>query len=214
MTILLIYLSVLLVCFLIGTLFFFRLNKETKIIYFLVLSSLIVEFLGFYNKNLSAEKKIVPLIHQIYSPLETILIGLFFYRNIEESYLKKVVLIFTILALFVLGIDLYLNNSASSQNFKFYLLPMTFYAIFSIIHLRQLLNLNLDLLRNSNFWIVTGILFFNTSFFFLSGFINYIRERDLELAKKIFSINHIINIFYYSLISYGFLCQRNLMKWS
>lgn len=212
MTILLIYLGVLSVCFLVGTLFFYKLNSETKIIYLLVLFSLVVEFLGFYNKNLSVEKKIIPIIHQIYSPMEAVLIGLYFYRIFEKSYLKKLVFSLTIVALIILGYDLYLNNSASLQNFKFYLLPMAFFAIFSILYLRQLLNSNLDLLNNPHFWIVTGILFFNTSFFFLSGFINYIRDRDLDLAKKLYSINHIINIFYYSLITYGFICQRNLMK--
>jgi hypothetical protein len=203
-----IYLGTLIFCFFTGTLSFCFLGKESKIIYFLIFITIIIESIGFYNQHISIERKINPLVYQIFSPLEAILIGAYFFSIIEKKYLRNLVVFLTIVDLIIFGFDLFFNDYKSLQNFKLNLLPMGFYVMFCIFFYQQLLQSDLEIRTNPFFWIVTGILFFNTSFFFLTGFINYIRERNLALAKKLFSINHLINIFYYSLITYGFICQR------
>lgn len=87
-----------------------------------------------------------------------------------------------------------------------------FSSILSLVYFKQLLDSDVNVVKNPNFWIVTGILFFNAGFFFLSGFVSYLSQKDLELARKLFSINHLLNIIYYSLVAYGFICQRRLAK--
>lgn len=95
---------------------------------------------------------------------------------------------------------------------KLFLINVFFFVLYAIVYLSQLLRSDENVLANPHFWVVTGILFFHAGFFFLSGFVNYISQKDLELARKLYSINHIINIFYYSLITYGFVCQRRLAR--
>jgi hypothetical protein len=207
-----IYLGILSLSLLNGLFYYNRLSKESRIISILVGVSFIIEWIGYYNQHISTDKRIKTIIFQIYSPAEAVLIGLFYWQILTNSTLKKLVLILTFSALIILCLDLVLNMDSNLQNFKIYLLPMIFYSLFSIFYLRQILDSNSDIISNSNFWFVTAILFFNTCFFFLSGFINFIAEKDLPLAKKLYSINHILNIIYYSLITYGFICQRRLVK--
>lgn len=63
---------------------------------------------------------------------------------------------------------------------------------------------------NPHFWINTSFLLFYACAFLLMSLIFYIYEKDLALAKLLFSFNHILNIFYYSIMSYGFICQSKL----
>lgn len=93
-----------------------------------------------------------------------------------------------------------------------FLINIFTFILFSVLFFKQLLLSNDDIIDKPDFWYVTGILFFNAGFFFLSGFINFISEKDSNLASKLYSINHILNIIYYSLITYGFICQRRLAK--
>lgn len=212
MLILHIYLGILSLCFINGVLFFGKQSKESRIIIILVVVSFFIEWIGYYNQHISSEKKIKAIVFQIYSPLEALIIGIFFLQILNNSNLKKLVIVLTLLALIIFCLDLVFNLNVNLQNFKIYLIPMTFYTIFSILYLQQVLDSNNDIISNPSFWFVTAILFFNTCFFFLSGFINFIAEKDLPLAKKLYSINHILNIIYYSLITYGFICQRRLAK--
>jgi hypothetical protein len=206
------YMFVLSISFLIGTYYLPTLKRDTKIIWLYVGISFSIEWLGFYNRFISEEKLIKPIIYQYYSIIESILYYLYFRTILHGKDSQRLILLFFFLTLVVLFIDLYLNSQSNFQNFKFYLIPMILYSLVTILYFRQLLDSIIELKNNPNFWIVTGILFFNTSFFFLSGFINYIRDRDLNLATKLYSINHVLNIIYYSLITYGFICQRRLAK--
>lgn len=206
------YMSTLSICFLIGTFLYRILNLETKIIWFLVLATFGIEWTAFYYKYWSSHYQLKPMLYLIFSFIEAILIGSFFYSIIENAIQKKFVILLSLVALIIYGLDLAKNQFTSFQNFKYYLLPIIIYVIFAIFFLKQLLESTKDIFFDSNFWIVTGILFFYSGFFFLSGFINFIAEKDLLLTRKLYSINHILNIIYYSLITYGFICQRRLAK--
>lgn len=58
------------------------------------------------------------------------------------------------------------------------------------------------------FWISIGNFIFYAGTFFLMGLIHQIKQNDMELAKRIFVINPILNIIMYALWSVGFLCKR------
>ena len=206
------YMCTLTVCFFLGTCFFYFLNKDTKIIWLLVFVTFVVEWLGFYNKHIADEHLIKPILYQLFSPVEALLFCAYFVKILKTKSFINIVYILVFIAIIIFTLDLLKNRFISLQNFKYYLLPIIFYVLFSILYLKELLDSSLDINSNPNFWIVTGILFFYSGFFFLSGFINFIAEKDLPLAKKLYSINHILNIIYYSLITYGFICQRRLAK--
>ena len=114
----------------------------------------------------------------------------------------------------VLFVVVFFSFTDASQQLNFRLLLFSFavLTIYAILFFKQVLNLDENIYPNPYFWIVTGILFFYGGYFFLSGFINYISSKDPIFARKLFSINHLLNIIYYSLVTYGFICQQRSMK--
>jgi hypothetical protein len=85
---------------------------------------------------------------------------------------------------------------------------------FPILYFYQLLTrqIELDISSNPNFYIVTGILLFHACSFLVMGLVNYVYVLNPVLAKQVYSINHILNIIYYSLIAYGFYIQWKSTK--
>jgi hypothetical protein len=207
------YMSTLSICFLISTSFYSSLNKKTKTIWVLVAVTFVVEWVGFYNQYLSENHRIKPWLYQAFSLIEAILLGCYFSTLLKKKATIKLIYVLSLISIIIFILDILKNRFTTLQNFKYYLLPISFYVLFSILYLSELLNSPLDLNSNPNFWIVVGVLFFYSGFFFLSGFINFIAKNDLELAKKLYTLNHLLNIIYYSLITYGFVCQRRLARW-
>jgi len=66
--------------------------------------------------------------------------------------------------------------------------------------------------RLPEFWICTGILFFQTGAFFLMGLLNYLTRTSIDVATKLYSINHLLNILLYSLYTIGFVCKVGQKK--
>lgn len=198
--------SILSICLLTGLLQYKHFKFPIKVFFYCILCAFIVEWFGFYSLYLSPYKQINSLIYAIYNPLEFTIIGLYFY-NIVDSKRKKN--LFILLIILVVSIEI-TGTILKFSMFKTLMIAYFFSSILSLIYFKQLLDSDINALQNPNFWIVTGILFFNAGFFFLSGFVSYLSQKNLELARKLFSINHLLNIIYYSLVTYGFICQRRL----
>jgi hypothetical protein len=173
-----------------------------------ILCTFFVEWIGFYSLYLGPKKQINTIIYSIFNPLEFSLIGAYFYSIIEIKKQQKYILIIILIVVLTEITGSFFKLSM----FRLLMIAYFFSSVFSLFYLKKLLDEEANILQNPNFWIVTGILFFNAGFFFLSGFVTYVSQRDLQLAQKLFSINHLLNIIYYSLITYGFICQRNLAK--
>ncbi|AEI49253.1 hypothetical protein Runsl_2865 [Runella slithyformis DSM 19594] len=204
--------SVLLTCFLIGLIFLPYFKTPTKLVLIYITISFFNECLGYYSLYYSAEKKVRVLEHNLYLCIYFIILTLYF-SNIIIYTKKRIAFIASICTFFL---SFFYSIQTINQTFhyqQFIILALSF-AFYSLIYFKQLLETEEAILENPNFWIVTGILFFHGGYFFLSGFISFIASNDLELARKLFKINNILNIIYYSLIIYGFLCQRRLMKLS
>ena len=212
MNILQFYLIILLVCFIIGLSSYKYLNNSTKYIFYFVLLAVITESIGYYSLYISSERKVNTLIFYLYRPFEFLFISMFFYINFKDRKFKNIIkFLIPLVVVFYLifGIPSKLDLIA---NYKLYLFSFFCFCLFSIIYFKQILDVELELILNSGFWITTGILAFYSGSFFLSGFINFLAKNNLSLAKKVFSINHVLNIFFYSLIAYGFICQRRLAR--
>jgi hypothetical protein len=208
------YMTILSICFVVGIANYKYFTIELRLIFLLILITFFVEWLGFYNQHLIQKPISNAYLYTFYSPLEFILIGSYFYKLLQNPFQKKVIIVLFISVLVFFYFDLFDEYKGDNANYQFYLLPNLYFSLFSIFYFRKLLMFDIEfsLRTNPNFWIVTGMLFFYSGFFFLSGFINFIAKQDKDLAQKLFTINHILNIIYYSLITYGFICQRNLAK--
>ncbi|WP_341226185.1 hypothetical protein [uncultured Arcticibacterium sp.] len=100
-----------------------------------------------------------------------------------------------------------------SRYYKFVLVAV-FLIGWAVLYFYELLNSEnvFNLLDVPHFWIVTGIALFHTGTFMVMGLVNYTYSIDPEMATNIYSINHILNIIYYSLIAYGFYIQWKSTK--
>ncbi len=203
------FMTILSVCMLVGLAFFSVSQKPVKLIFIYVFITFIVEWIGFYSLQISEQKTVNNQIYKLHTLLEFIIISSYFYFIIINKILKKIILWLIPIVLISLIIIIYWKILPMHRMF---LISIFFFVFYSILYFKQLLDSDNNILSNPNFWIVTGILFFNAGFFFLSGFVTYISEKDRLLATKLFSINHLLNIVYYSLITYGFICQRRLAK--
>ncbi len=206
------YMAVLSISFIIGSKNYFTLTKIQKSILYFVILSFFTEWIGFYYLYLSDIKKVNTVVYYLFSPLEFFFISTFFAGLIISKIIKKIILI---LIPIVGVIFLYFGLPSKSDlmaNFNLFMISNFLFASYSIIYLKQLLEKEIIFFNEPTFWIVLGILFFETGFFFLSGFIKYIGIQNINLARKLFSLNHILNIIYYSLITYGFICQARLAK--
>lgn len=199
-----IYLIILSVCFLTGLYFLKLFTNPTKVFFFYITITILVELSGYYLLYFNDQKKANSILYSFYFPVEFTLISVYFYNLLNSVLLKKLIVILIVVIILA---------SFSHVDFKSYLSTSFLMSIYSIIYMRQLLNIfDEDILEMTHFWIVSGVLFFNACFFFLTGTINYISSQNLELAKKLYTITPLLNIIYYSLVTYGFICQRRLAR--
>ena len=153
-------------------------------------------------------------IFLFYEPFVYYFLILYFLKIIKNQNVRLVLrptkLIFPII-LFVINFSNFYFVKVILDTF---LVTAIIFSLLSLFYFYQLLTIDieLELINNPNYWIVLGIFIFHTCSFFVMGLIQYINRFDNPLAKKLFSINHILNIIYYSLITYGFICQRRLAK--
>ena len=209
--ILMLYLSTLILCFGIGVFCIKSFDKKNIYILIYVGINIVVEITGGYYLYFSTTKTIISHLYNYQAILEIVLLGGYFQIFLDSNFLKKII---TFLKVAIPIICLYFEFFSKQNqfaNYQYFIISNFIFVILSIVGFRQLLEKQ-EIINDPNFWIITGILFFNAGFFFLSGFINYISSKDLELARKLFIINHLLNIIYYSLITYGFICQRRLVR--
>ncbi len=80
-----------------------------------------------------------------------------------------------------------------------------FYELFRIPH-------SINLKTHPGFWIVTGLLFFNTCSLPFIGLANYIYQFSPVLINNLQSILGFLNVLLYLLITIAFLCKVNFQK--
>ena len=174
-----------------------------------IIITIIIEIIGYYSLYFSADKKINALLYNLGLPLGYSLLSIFLSLIINDKRISRLILI---LIPIILMIIIFNSSSIMKMNFQLFLIFKAFLIIYSIIYLKETLNYEISIYTNPYFWCVTGILFFYTCSFFLSGLINFISSKNLDLAKKLYTITPLLGIIYYSLVTYGFICQRRLAR--
>lgn len=209
------YLLILTISFCVGLLLVREFSHTLRLILIYVLITLIVEILGYYSLELSSSKLVNINLYNIYALLYLGLLSLYFHALLDKINKSKFLTFMTIIfALYFFSqILYYLNNyNQIKVNFRLILAANFILSLYSFLYFRQILKIDNLFTSEPNFWIVTGILFYNVGTFFLFGLITFVSLKNVNLAQKLYSINHVLNIIYYSLITYGFICQRRLAK--
>jgi hypothetical protein len=181
-----------------------------KFVLFLVFIAFFTESLGTYIVYILTKKASV--LYNIFAFIELFLFSAYYYEDNTLFQKHKVIFLgtFSVIAL-TYGYIIFQKG----------FVPMTYYAfgqlayvICSLFGLYKLLNFDFEsnLLTKPEFWINIGVLLFFSGVFFLYTIIVYVSKNDLDLAQKLFSINHILSIVYYSLLSVGLICQIKYQK--
>ncbi|SOE19668.1 hypothetical protein SAMN06298216_0172 [Spirosomataceae bacterium TFI 002] len=178
----------------------------------LMLITLIVETIGFYYLKVRGE--VAHMIFAIFHPIEFYLIALYYSKTFVNKTNIKIANIFkSVIPLLIFGIGF----ASLKVNFPLwfnFLTSSIFLIALSALYFNELLveKIEYDLLDNPDFFISIGVLTFHSGSFLVMGLVNYIYLKDKELAGKVFSINHILNIIYYGLITYAFYIQWKSTK--
>ncbi|SEI46072.1 hypothetical protein SAMN04487995_0917 [Dyadobacter koreensis] len=202
------YLIILTLCFLVG-LFYLRDLPESLIpIFFLVLTTVIVESIGLYF--LKVLHRTASIIFHIYQIFEYFFLAKFFLHIVRSVQWKRIInaSIYCIIFINLLTIFHMVDNTRLFNVYVF-LSAALLLTVWSFLYFSQLFQ-NIQefrLEKNPNFWICTGIVFFYAGSFFQMGFTNSIYRYSPELARQLYVINHLLNCIFYGLVTYGFICQ-------
>ena len=153
-------------------------------------------------------------VFHILQPIEYALIALFYRDSFSEIRTQKIVVV-SIVGFFIFClVDTLTLEPLSTPNSNQFLIEAILLIGWSTYYLRQILHREnyLPLRSIPEFWISTGILFFYAGAFFLMGLLNYLTKADLPLAKRLFFINHLLNVILYGLYIIGFIWKTEQEK--
>lgn len=191
-----------------------KLNSRTvELIAILIVVSWVAESIGFYY--LKSYNRVNHLPFVIYHFIEYYLIARYFSIIFKNILLKKIAYRSIILVFVFFTLYEFLHITFSYLPTIVESLLISFLTVIAcVLYFRQLLNVDIELsiTHNPYFWICTGMLIFHAGGFILMGFINGLYNYDRELARRLFVINHILNIFHYGLLSYGLYLQWKQKK--
>lgn len=176
----------------------FTLRKGVFIIKLYVIVTLLTEVAGYgylyyYNHAFA-------MLYNIFSLFE-IGIWLGFYFQVTHSPRNWVLVVISGVYLLLF---LYLGKfEPLSYNHQGVLLNNLIVTFLIARYLYYILQKNLDL--NGYFIIMVGAMFYHTGGFLLNGMIKIIAHTDLNVARKLYSINSVLNILFYGFILWGLI---------
>lgn len=205
------YYSSLTICLLIALYQGKHLASNFRWLFWLVCFTWVAESWGLY---LMLKHENNYFIFHILQPVEYTLLALYFKDSIRAISARK--LIIASIPGFILFclIDVAWFESISAPNSYCFMLEAILLIGWSGYYLYQLLQREsyVPLRSIPEFWVGAGVLFFYAGAFFLMGLLNYLTKTDYALAKRLFFINHLLNIILYGLYSVGFLWKVEQVK--
>ncbi|CAN5565111.1 hypothetical protein BH09BAC4_BH09BAC4_29740 [soil metagenome] len=200
------YLAVLTGCLLYALWHRRSLDGPFKWLFALICITWIVEAIGYWGLVTGRNSNVV---FHIFQPTEYALLASFFagyFAKTRTTQLAHVSIISFAIFCFIDALFIEKINAINSLSFSVEAILLIlwcayyFYALYKqdeVLHIRQI----------PEFWICTGILFFQTGAFFLMGLLNYLTRTSPDVATKLYNINHLLNILLYSLYTIGFVCK-------
>ena len=203
------YLTVLLICVMVGVYYRKALVGSYRYVLWLVIITLVlVESVGYYY--LTFLHKVATWVFHIYQPIEYALLALYFYGIIRQPQVRKVILITIPLVLVCNILNATIGQGIDKLSTYTFLLSAFLFCTWAVIYLWQIIQSPNEsfILQNPNFLICTGVLFFYGGSFFQMGLTNYLTQTNPPMAEFFYQlINHLLNVVMYGLFTYGFICQ-------
>lgn len=171
-----------------------------------LIEGIVANYLGSHNKNNLWLVNGFTLLESFFTFF--ILRGIIKNKRMKEVILH-IMWIYPLLALF--NIFFIQRSTFHSLTYALSCLLCTAICIYYFIELFQLPKTS-SLLRETEFWLCTGILFSSCLTFPVFGFAAYLHDLPKVIVKNILIILTIINILTYCLYSIAFLCRIRIRK--
>ncbi len=180
-----------------------NLSKELKILWFLIICSIITEIAGL----ILAFVYIVNNAHifNIYVIIETLLISSFYYFVIQNRIWKLICIFLAIMFSVFAIIQLFLNPVKTLNNLTL-TTESLMVIIFSVITFHYLIKYPKykNILSTPIFWINSAFLLYFSGNLFLHLFSHFLTEYAQKAFLELWGFHSVFNIIFYTLISIGF----------
>ena len=202
-----IYISIVFLSFIVSIIYYRNHPKYFFLLSALLLITFIVEATGYYmlrNKIKHA------FIFHFYAPIEFSILSYLFYREIQTSWIRKMILLVMPLFLIFSTVNIFYLQKLKVYNSYGFIIKGVLVVCWILLFFYDLYNNDKfeNPLRLPMFWISIGLLFFFSGTIFLNGYIEHLMKTNMDLARKVFRINLSLNIFLYLCISYGLTWKK------
>lgn len=209
-----VYMFFLVTCFIIS-LFNYKNERGLKIISLLLFLSVLTDGTAITIKLLKINNSNHYILYHFFTPLEFTLVTLYYSLHINNNGLKKImyaiIVCFCIISIIISFKMIEISKYPSLNNQIFYVLIIIL-SVITMLHINPLGNQKL--FSKAIFWIALGFTIYCAGIFTFNSLYNYLKIKNPSLAKNTFNlINSIFNDILYTLISIGFICPRNQMKY-
>jgi hypothetical protein len=187
---------------LIGSIRFRYLSSAAKSVFALMIVAMIIDNISYIFRNQHFN---TAYFLRVYTILEFILLSLFFIyianRNSLKIVMKVMIVLFSAVAVF----DALFQGIMSMDSISIAVESIVFilYSIASFLLLMKDASY-LNILSASRFWMITAILLYFSGNLFLFVFSNHLLLHTPDSFNKLWAINSVLSILFYSLIAIGF----------
>ena len=189
-------------------------NRVAPLTFFplFLLLSVLVEF---YGTKLSEKNVNTLSLYNFFTLFEFIFYLIFFRYIMQSAQIKKATLIVALLYFFIGASNILFYQGKDSFHTYTYMLGSIIIVVFSILYFNFLFRLpdSGKLTKNPYFWIVTGLMFFETCTFTVYGLNNFIAKTMRQYDWVLLFVSDFLNVSLYTLFTIGFLCRVKIRKY-
>jgi hypothetical protein len=156
----------------------------------------------------------VPLFH-INQFIGSLLLHSYYYITLRNTLNKQIVIAgFAFFTVYFGYHFVFHIENIFTVDFSDFVVEGIFLCVYAVLHLLETYRSNtiISPARNLHFWLSTGNLIFFSGCTFVMGFLNYLKQNNLELYSKVAYINYFLNLLLYSLYIKAFLCDLEPKK--
>ncbi len=174
--------------------------------------SVLVEY---YGTKLSEKNVNTLSLYNFFTLFEFIFYIIFFRYIFQNPQAKKATLIVALLYFVIGAVNIVFYQGKDSFHTYTYMLGSIIIVVFSILYFNFLFRLpdSGKLTKNPYFWIVIGLMFFETCTFTVYGLNNFIAKTMRQYDWVLRFVSDFLNVSLYSLFTIGFLCRQNIRKY-
>ena len=199
---------------LISALFVYKTNGLSaylKIFSLFLLLTFLVEIAGWY---LGSKKVNTTLLYNIFTSFEFVFYFWLLRHNIRNHRVKKIILYSILVYPLLVLLELIFFTRPGGFHSTTYALGCLMVVAISIYYFYELFQLShsVNLVRESSFWIGSGLLFYYTCSFPIICLVNYISQLSSIIVNNLGIILLLLNCLLYISFSIAFLCRIRTRK--